>query len=56
MKRQVTKGPISAGRQWEELRFVSRQPGEGAGSVDLPQARRGSRISGSPSGDLDGSV
>jgi hypothetical protein len=29
--RQVTKGPISAGRQWGEPRFFSGQPGRGAG-------------------------
>ena len=41
--RQVTKGPISAGRQWEELSGSFRgQPGRGAGRGDLPLARRGS--------------
>jgi hypothetical protein len=34
--RQVTKGPISAGRQWEELSGSFRgQPGRGAGRVNL---------------------
>ena len=44
--RQATEGPISAGRQWEELSGSTRgQPGRGAGRDNPPVARRGSRIS-----------
>jgi len=45
MERQVTKGPISAGRQcWSSSERKRGQPGRGAGRVDLPQARRGSQV------------
>jgi hypothetical protein len=46
--RQVTKGPISAGRQWKELSGFDRgQPGRGAGRVVFLSATRFPAIFGS---------